>query len=43
MPLNKRVYVCECGMKMDRDANAAKNIMVEAQKIYKRQKNIMRG
>lgn len=43
MPLNKRVYVCECGMNMDRDANAAKNIMVEAQKIYKSQKNIMRG
>ena len=29
MPLNKRFYVCECGLKIDRDVNAAKNILAQ--------------
>ena len=43
MPLYKRVYKCSCGMNMDRDENAAKNIMLESQRILKSQSNIMKG
>ena len=27
MPLNKRTYKCQCGLEMDRDLNAALNIL----------------
>ena len=27
MPLDKRLMICECGSVMDRDLNAAKNIL----------------
>ncbi len=43
MPLFKRTYKCDCGMVMDRDVNAAKNIMQEANKIYMSQNNIKKG
>lgn len=43
MPLFKRTYKCSCGMVMDRDVNAAKNIMQEANKIYMSQNNTMKG
>jgi len=33
MPLSKRVYICECGYKEDRDVNAAKNILCLGQAI----------
>jgi len=29
MPLSKRTYVCECGLNLDRDVNAAKNILAQ--------------
>jgi len=41
MPLNKRTYVCECGLTINRDVNAAKNILAQGlsfaknpQKVY---------
>ena len=30
-----RMYVCECGNRMDRDVNAAVNIREEGKRIYK--------
>jgi len=29
MPLHKRIYACECGLKINRDLNAAKNILAQ--------------
>ena len=43
MPISKRIYKCECGMNMDRDENAAKNIMLESQRILMSQLNIKKG
>jgi putative transposase len=33
--LSDRMYVCECGNRMDRDVNAAVNIREEGKRIYK--------
>ena len=35
LALSERVYVCECGNRMDRDVNAAVNIREEGKRIYK--------
>ena len=35
LALSDRMYVCECGNKMDRDVNAAVNIREEGKRIYK--------
>lgn len=35
MPLSKRVYKCDCGVEIDRDVNAAKNIRVAGMSILK--------
>ena len=34
--LSERTYICECGNRMDRDVNAAVNILEEGKKIYKK-------
>ncbi|WP_420361117.1 zinc ribbon domain-containing protein [Blautia wexlerae] len=33
--LSERIYLCECGNRMDRDVNAAVNILKEGNRIYK--------
>ena len=35
LALSDRMYVCECGNRMDRDVNAAVNIREEGKRIYK--------
>ena len=35
LALSDRIYVCECGNRMDRDVNAAVNIREEGKRIYK--------
>ena len=32
--LSERIYYCECGNRMDRDVNAAVNIMNEGKRIF---------
>ena len=34
LSLSDRIYYCECGNRMDRDANAAVNIMNEGKRIF---------
>ena len=34
LSLSERIYYCECGNRMDRDANAAVNIMNEGKRIF---------
>lgn len=34
MPLNQRIYICECGNKIDRDYNASINILKEGMRLY---------
>jgi len=34
MPLSARVYECDCGLKLDRDINSAKNIEAKGQKYF---------
>ncbi|WP_243149042.1 transposase [Blautia sp. BIOML-A1] len=34
MSLSERIYYCECGNRMDRDVNAAVNLMNEGKKIF---------
>uniref|UniRef100_UPI0022E2C48E zinc ribbon domain-containing protein n=1 Tax=Blautia massiliensis (ex Durand et al. 2017) TaxID=1737424 RepID=UPI0022E2C48E len=34
LALSDRMYVCECGNRMDRDVNAAVNIREEGKRIY---------
>ena len=34
LSLSDRIYYCECGNRMDRDANAAVNIMKEGKRIF---------
>ena len=36
MALSERIYLCECGNRMDRDVNAAVNILKEGKRIYKK-------
>ena len=36
LALSERTYICECGNWMDRDVNAAVNILKEGKKIYKK-------
>ena len=36
LALSERTYICECGNRMDRDVNAAVNILEEGKKIYKK-------
>ena len=36
MALSERTYLCECGNRMDRDVNAAVNILKEGKRIYKK-------
>ena len=36
LALSERIYLCECGNRMDRDVNAAVNILKEGKKIYKK-------
>ena len=36
LALSERTYICECGNWMDRDVNAAFNILEEGKKIYKK-------
>lgn len=33
MPLNIRLYTCECGNEMDRDQNAAQNLLTESRRV----------
>ena len=35
LALSERIYVCECGNRIDRDVNAAVNIREEGKRIYK--------
>ena len=35
LALSERTYLCECGNRMDRDVNAAVNILEEGKRIYK--------
>ena len=34
LSLSDRIYYCECGNRMDRDVNAAVNIMNEGKRIF---------
>ena len=34
LSLSDRIYYCECGNRMERDANAAVNIMNEGKRIF---------
>ena len=34
LSLSERIYYCECGNRMDRDVNAAVNIMNEGKRIF---------
>ena len=34
LSLSDRIYYCECGHRMDRDVNAAVNIMNEGKRIF---------
>ena len=34
LSLSERIYYCECGHRMDRDVNAAVNIMNEGKRIF---------
>ena len=36
LALSERTYLCECGNRMDRDVNAAVNILEEGKRIYKK-------
>ena len=36
LALSERIYLCECGNRMDRDVNAAVNILKEGKRIYKK-------
>ena len=36
LALSERTYLCECGNRMDRDVNAAVNILKEGKRIYKK-------
>ena len=36
LALSERIYLCECGNRMDRDVNAAVNILEEGKRIYKK-------
>ena len=36
LALSERTYLCECGNRMDRDVNAATNILEEGKRIYKK-------
>ena len=36
LALSERTYLCECGNQMDRDVNAAVNILEEGKRIYKK-------
>ena len=36
LALSERTYICECGNRMDRDVNAAVNILKEGKRIYKK-------
>ena len=36
LALSERTYICECGNWMDRDVNAAVNILKEGKKVYKK-------
>ncbi|MCB5599019.1 transposase [Erysipelatoclostridium ramosum] len=36
MALSERTYLCECGNRIDRDVNAAANILEEGKRIYKK-------
>ena len=36
LALSERTYLCECGNQMDRDVNAAVNILKEGKRIYKK-------
>ena len=35
LALSERIYLCECGNRMDRDVNAAVNIREEGKRLYK--------
>ena len=35
LALSERVYICECGNRLDRDVNAAVNIREEGKRLYK--------
>ena len=36
LALSERTYLCECGNRIDRDVNAAVNILEEGKRIYKK-------
>ena len=36
LALSERTYLCECGNRIDRDVNAAVNILKEGKRIYKK-------
>ena len=40
MPLSQRVYSCDCGLKIDRDVNAAKNILALGQGFVENERRV---